>query len=272
MSNLRLTQAKQLLQQARKLREQVQENIRTQSFTSDDVCMEAYNDLIEVAANLFPEDPTLNGQMIKMPDAITQNLDWQLLIRFPKIPFQRTEERLTRLINRLEILLGEEPEQQPLDERDFSFVADHGLREVLMLDFIEAQKSFAAGAYKACGLLCGGLIEGMLLDISQRPSIATEQQLDETANKLKLPRSGQSIDWDKISMTNLIKMSSEWGVVSSTALRFTEGARDVRDTIHPRAELRQGRVNRDEASMLLDLVMLIYNGLIARLGEDEKKE
>ena len=176
-----------------------------------------------------------------------------------------------RLINRLELLLGEEPEPQPLDERDFSFVADQRLREVLRLDFIEAQKSFAVGAYKACGLLCGGLIEGMLLDISRRQSVVTEQQLEAVAKRLNLPRNGQSIDWDRASMTNLIKMFRELDLVSSTALRFTEGARDVRDTVHPRAEVRQGRVSKDEASILLELVRLIYNELVTRFGEGEKE-
>ena len=267
MSNLRVTRAKQLLQQTKTLREQIQENIRTKSFSSDDVCMQAYNDLIEAGANLFPEDPILNGQMIKMPDSITQSLDWQYLMKFPEVPFQRTREYLTRLINRLEILLGEEPAQQPLDERDFSFITGQKLLEVLRLDFNEAQKSFAVGACKACGLLCGGLIEGMLLDILQRPSVANEEQLAGVAKRLKLPRVGQSIDWDKVSMTNLIKMSRELGLVSSTALKFAEGARDVRDTVHPRAEVRQGRVSKDEASILLELVKLIYNELATRFGE-----
>lgn len=264
MSGLRLTRGKQLLQQARALLNQVQENIRKQSFMSDDVCMKAYNDLIEAASNLFPEDPVLNGGMVIMPDAYIKGIGWAYLLKFPEITSQRTKEHLTRLINRLEILLGEEPTHQLLDERDFSFLTDPKLREVLRLDFIDAQKSFAVGVYKACGLLCGSLIEGMLLDIFQRPSVVTEAQLIEVVNKLNLPHSGQSIDWDKVSMTNLIRMSSEFGLVDSRALRFAEGARD---TVHPRAEVRQGsRVSREEASILLELVKLIYNNLVARFG------
>lgn len=271
MSNLRLSKARYLLQQARALHNQIQENIRARTFVSDDVCMKAYNDLIEAAANLFPEDPVLNGGMVIMPDANLQMLDWAYLLKFPEVTSQRTKEHLARLINRLEILLGEEPAQQPLDERDFSFVADQNLREVLRLDFIDAQKSFAVGACKACGLLCGGLIEGMLLDVVQRPSVVTEQRLKEVARSLNLPHRGQSIDWDKVSMTNLIRVSSELGLVDSRALRFAEGARDTRDTVHPRAEVRQGsRVSREEASILLELVKLIYNDLVTRFGEGKK--
>jgi len=263
ISNLRLTRAKRLLQQARTLLNQIQEDIRTHSFSSDDVRMKAYNDLAASALEIFSEDPVLNAMVI-MPDANLQSLGWEYLLKFPEVTSQRTREHLTRLVNRLEILLGEEPTQ--LDERDFSFIADQKLREVLRLDFIEAQKSFTVGAYKACGLLCGGLIEGMLLDILQRPSVVTKEQLDRVAKKLNLPRTGQSVDWNKVGMTNFIKLSSELEVVSSTALKFAEAVRDVRDTVHPRAEVRQGRVSGDEASILFNLVRLIYNDLVSRFA------
>lgn len=272
MSNLRLSKARHLLQQARALHNQIQENIRTRSFGNDDICMRTYNDLTAAAANLFPEDPILDGQMVIMPDAVMTTRAWADFLEFPEVPSQRTDQHLIRLINRLELLLGEEPTQQPLDERGFSFVADQNLREVLRLDFIDAQKSFAVGACKACGLLCGGLIEGMLLDIVQRPNVVNEEQLDTVSKKLNLPHRGKSLDWDRVSMTNLLKMSNELGLVGSRVLNFIEGARDTRDTVHPRAEVRQGsRVSREEASMLLDLVKLIYNDLVGRFGEGKKK-
>lgn len=253
MSNLRLSKARSLLQQAKALHNQIQENIRTRSFGNDDICMKTYNDLTAAAANLFPEDPILNGQMVIMPDAVTQTRDWADFLKFPEVPSQRTDQHLIRLINRLEMLLGEEPTQQPLDERDFSFVADQKLRKVLTSDFIEAQRAFIAETYKACGLLCGGLIEGMLLDIVQS-------------------RSDQPINWDRVSMTDLIKMSTGLSLVSNPVLKFAEGARDIRDTVHPRAEVRQGsRASRDEAEILLQLVKLIYNDLIERLNEGENE-
>jgi len=88
----------------------------------------------------------------------------------PQLPSERLKAHLTRLINRMEILLGEEPTQELIDVLDFFFILDEELREVLRLDFVEAQKSLSAEAYKACCLLCGGLIEGMLLDIVQKSS------------------------------------------------------------------------------------------------------
>jgi len=277
IANLQRTKGKQLLEQARTLRSQVQQNISAQSFLDDDLHMKTYNDLIMTASELFLDDPILNGQMVKMPDGVLQMYlpsygGWLPLATMPsQLPSQRTEEHLTRLINRLEILLREEPAQKPSDERDFLFIADQKLREVLRLDFIEAQESLASRACKACGVLCGGLIEGMLLDIVQKPGVVTDQQLDEVAKKLNLRRKGQGIDWNRVSMTSLIEVASELKLVGGTALKFAEGARDVRDTVHPRAEVRQGSVSRDEASILLDLVRLIYNDLTARFSEGRKE-
>ncbi len=274
MSNSHLAKAKQLLRQARTLRSQVQQNIRARSFPDDDLHMTAYNDLIMTAATLFANDPFLNGQMVKMPDDMLQAYlpscdGWLPFENMPLVlPSQRTEQHLTNLINHLELLLGEESAQQPLDERDFSFLIDPKLREVLRLDFIEAQKTFAAEAYKACGLLCGCLIEGMLLDVLQNQTVVNESASTKVAGQLNLPRDGQSVNWDRVGMTNLIKMSKELEVVSGRALEFASGARDTRDTVHPLAEVRQrSRVSREEASILLDLVKLIYNDLVDRFNK-----
>lgn len=253
-----MLQKKQLLQQSRKLLNQIQEDIVLKRFSSDDVNIKIYNDLIEAISQVFLDDPVLNGQLVKMPDAVLQTYMpehggflpfWAMP---PQLPSERLKAHLTRLINRMEILLGEEPTQELIDVLDFFFILDEELREVLRLDFVEAQKSLSAEAHKACCLLCSGLIEGMLLDIVQKSSV-------------------ESIDRDKISLTKLIEMAGRLSMVSKTVLKFAEGARDIRDTVHPRAEVRQGhRSRQDEADLLLQLVRLIYNDLVVNYVEREK--
>ena len=211
----------------------------------------------------------------------------------PDLPSQRLAEHLTRLINRLEFLLGEpevpkrparaagdvlRQEQSPdvrqiidaldqlssgrqqLQPLDFAFVADEDLRLVLNLDFVEAQRAFAADAFKACALLACGLIEGMLFDALQTPSVVS--RADYAQAVARLPRTGPTINWDKVSMTQLIEATRDLQLVGQSALRFVHGARDFRDTVHPRAEVReQMRAGREEAQLLLALVNLIYRDL-----------
>ena len=114
MSNSRLKQEESLLGQARNLRRQIQQNISAHRFPDDDLHMRTYNDLIVAASELFLTDPILNGQMVKMPDAVVQAYSpeyggwFPLGAMPPELPSQRTEQHLTRLVNRLELLLGEE--------------------------------------------------------------------------------------------------------------------------------------------------------------------
>ena len=273
---LLIAQARQVLRQARELRDLVQQDLATHHFGSDDVRMKTYNDSIRDAAQIYSEDPVLNGQMVIMPDAVLKSYGTILPIETmpQELPSQRLEEHLTRLINRLEFRLGEpevperaamaaddvlrreqnqevrqildtieqlrqqQPQLQTLDQRDFAFVRDVDIRQVLKLDFVEAQLAFAAEAFKACALLTGGLIEGMLFDALQTPSVVGRAEYAQAI--AQFPRIGQSINWDKVSMTQLIVAARDLQLLGDIAFRLVDGARDFRDTVHPRAEVREG--------------------------------
>ncbi len=290
MEDRLIRRARLLLRQAWELREQVRENLRKVDFPEDDVQGKAYNDLIQEASYLFPTDPVLNGGMVIMPDANLQRYKMFGIVLPPDLPSRRLEVHLTRLVNRLELRLGEaaRPASEVLSEqtdqevrtildtlerlrrdraptpqleyRDFSFVTDPQLRQVLKQDFIEAQRAFAVGAFKASSLLSGGLIEGMLLDALQRPNVVAQPEYQEAV--AKLPRKDSSINWDYVSLTQLIHAAQHLWVIEEGAARLAEGARDFRDTVHPNAELREGiRAQSEEAKLLLVVVELIYRGL-----------
>lgn len=297
MLNSVFSQGRRLLTQAAALLTQVEEDLRLRQFEADDLRMKAYNDLTQAGANLFPDDPVLNGGMVRMPDA-----DLQFASQFtpeflaPDRASKRLHARLTQFISRLELVLGEsapqpgtarpardvlaqkqssdvrailnaleslrgqQPELPPLDVLNFAFIARQGLRQVLKQDFEEAQRAFVAGAFKACSLLAGGLIEGMLLDKLQQPEIASLPGYDQAV--AQFPRAGGDINWDRVGLTRLIRAVSELALLTESAFRLTEGARDFRDTVHPIAELREGlRAGREEAELLLALVKLVHRDL-----------
>ncbi|MDO8750159.1 MAG: glycine--tRNA ligase [Dehalococcoidia bacterium] len=103
---------KRLLEQIAKLSDTVNEDLSLHRFIIDDVRMETYNDLTLAAAANFPNDPILNGQLINMPDAVTQTFGslvgqtFNLGAMPPGLLTQRLQEHLTRLSNRLETVLN----------------------------------------------------------------------------------------------------------------------------------------------------------------------
>jgi len=296
VSNLQL-----LLQQARELRDRLSNNRRTGSFGADDIDMEIYNDLAKTSIALVPGDPVL-GEMVIMPDAHLKS-HLPLYAQLPPAArvTERLERRLTKLINRLELLLGErreepeptrpawqvlrdektgeagpilaalerlvsEPHTDAIEDRDFDFVSDRALREVLKLDHVEAQVSFRAGAFKATSLLAGGLLEGMLLDTLQSSDVVAHDKYGEAVEHF--PRAGGEINWDRVSLTQLVEAAVRLSLLTETEQRLAEGARDYRDTVHPKAEVRQrSRAKREEAELLLALVRLTYRKLDPGHGE-----
>ena len=292
-----VSQGRRVLMQAVKLRDAVQEDLRLGQFGSDDVNMKAYNDLILAAAALLPGDPVLGG-MVTMPDAALQTYGTPLLPVLPPndLGSKRLLSHLDRLVSRLELVLGEslpqsqatrpakdvllefqsgdvrhildvlekrrgqEPKHPQLDPCDFRFITNPGLRQVLLQDSVEAHRAYAAGSYKASALLAGGLIEGMLMDKLQRPEMMSRPEYFKAVSRF--PHVDTEINWNRVSLSQLIDGAREVGLLTESACRLAQGARDFRDTVHPNAELREGiRAGREEAQLLLALVELVHRDL-----------
>ena len=98
-----------MLNQARKLRDEVREDLKLQRWGADDVQMEEYNDFVNDVAFLFPDDPVLGSGLILMPDAVLKSFGTLFPIHAMSkhLPALRLQARLSRLISRLEALLEE---------------------------------------------------------------------------------------------------------------------------------------------------------------------
>jgi hypothetical protein len=81
------------------------------------------------------------------------------------------DQEVRATIEAIERLRSDQSVAPPLDARSFDLVSSSAHRQVLVADYIEAQRAFYAEAYKASALLSGGVIEGMLLDAARRPSM-----------------------------------------------------------------------------------------------------
>ena len=281
---------KSLLEQALSLRVLLKEDAALQRFVSDDLRMEQYNDIAGTLNGVFERDPEL-GSWVNMPDA---NIQMRGVGMGPAVVTDRTLARLERIIASLQVVLGVSPlseEPPPADRtamtpaeqedfeavgslrapgqsrsaveaRDFHFVSSAPLRQVLELDFIDAQRSFAAGAFKGSALLSGSVIEGVLMDRLIAEHSKGNARWD--AATKSFPRSpgdrGGNVLWDRVSLGLLLEAAHALGLVSDTHKAFISGARDVRDTVHPNREVLNGwRADQDLAQMLLSLARALHS-------------
>lgn len=147
-----------------------------------------------------------------------------------------------------------------IERRDFEFISSEELRQVLRADYEEAQLAFGANAYKAAAILCGGLIEGMLLDALDRPEVMAKREFNEFF------KTGPP-NWDEVGLAKLINAAHSVGILEAEAVTLSRAVKDFRDTVHPRAEIRTHlRAGREEAKILLEIVNLVYRDLEKALG------
>ena len=89
-----------LLEQAKRLESEVRQSLSTRDFISDDIRMDRYNQLLREARVCYPDDGEL-ARMSEMPDKLLQ---WVSVSKDPAVPSKRLIERLTQLVDRLELL------------------------------------------------------------------------------------------------------------------------------------------------------------------------
>jgi hypothetical protein len=294
-------QARHVLAEAKALREQVREDMRLQRWGNDDIQMEHYNTLVKTALALFPSDPVL-GSAILMPDKQLKlyaspigEFIGMTIDKMPNdLPCRRIEARLTYIIGRLQFILGgpEVPSTEAanagsakdakdsevrqiiaavppeVDTRDFKFVSEPKLCVVLQEDYVEAQRALAAGAYKASAVLFASVIEGMLLSRLLEEAVRGSEPYRLAASKL--PHSDGDVNWDRVSLGHLITAAGQLNLLDQRTLTMAIGARDFRDTTHPRAEVREGaRARLEEAELLFALAKLVYRDLASVEGDTD---
>lgn len=286
-----------VLQQAIELRDSVREAIRQKRFAGDDIQMKRYNKLIEAAANLFPEDHVMNGELTIMPDANLQAFGtWFDVQTMPMdMPSRRLDERLTFLIDHLRMVIpadkpskdirlpqstGSESimseltpsnidsvselrsrpiELPPIDVKQFDFVSNTDLRRLLADDYIEVQRTYQVSAFKAATILSGGILEGILYDVFRRPELAGTDAYQTATENFPQKKGQAGINWDAVSLSHLIAGAVKMQILPESIAKMSEGLRDFRDCIHPNAELRdKARAQQEEAHISLLLVRIVY--------------
>jgi hypothetical protein len=119
---------------------------------------------------------------------------------------------------------------------EFAFIAYEELREQLDLDWQEAKKAYNVQAWKACGVLCGGILEGALLGVLE----ANEVEISSLLN---------------LSLAQLVTKAEASGILSKGSIHLGKALAEFRNLIHPGRQIRLAvRIGEEQAAIALNTV------------------
>jgi len=133
---------------------------------------------------------------------------------------------------------------------DFWFMADSDLQRQLALDWREAQDAHQAQAWKACVLLCGGILEGLLAEVlgGEGPSPGS-------------PPATGAPEWNPAA---LLEVSGKREVLGGAALPVRQCLQLFRALIQPVPRARLGlSVTQDDAEASMHAVRTLLKRLPA---------
>ena len=111
---------------------------------------------------------------------------------------------------------------------------EFAVTEIIQNRLKEAQTCLAAQAYLAVILICGSILEGVLLGLAQREPREFNSAKSSPKRYDKVKRFP---DW---SLSKFIVVAHEIGILKSDVAKFSHGLRDFRNYIHPYAQMSSG--------------------------------
>jgi hypothetical protein len=171
---------------------------------------------------------------------------WQLELK------RRLEQRN---LNHIEPELNLSSAARPV-QMDFTFVTDERLRSIIQRDYDELQKVKGANATLSRIILCGRIIEALLLDAMLRnPSKAN-------AAKNTPKEKGKPMPCENWSLNDLLEVAIELGFVRAGHEKQSHGVREFRNLVHPGWELRSGLSVQDpEANIAEEFLRIVLRDL-----------
>lgn len=147
---------------------------------------------------------------------------------------------------------------------EFDFISDLALQQQLASDWREAQSVHKIKAWKSCVLLCGSVIEGMLLDVLSRD----EQRASDAYKRLRRKSAPEISRWN---LVDLVEVAGELSILDKGTIYLGHALREFRNLIHPGKLIREKIiVTEEEADIALSAVKICLRAL-SRLNLTEKQ-
>ena len=179
-----MTTAQDLFELVDDLRSHVEEAAKNQKWINDEQFAKSYKQLALEAGAAFGDDPVIGELQVSIPPEIDALIhkDPSCLTTWLRMQLGRLAIRLAQHARRTQ------PFETEIADLDLSFMVDGELRNVVANDFSEAQRAYYSGSPKAAAILCGSVIEGMLLDVLQRSEVEEDERFAAFLRRKKLSK------------------------------------------------------------------------------------
>jgi hypothetical protein len=138
------------------------------------------------------------------------------------------------------------------EKRKFAFIGESALRKIIERDYDEIQRAYASQCWKSVIILCGGMIEAILMDLLCSNDVAA--RVAKSA-----PKQPDITHWD---LATLINVAVELKLVSEGVEKLSHPLREYRNLIHPGNELRNRlRFGAEEAKIAIEVLNILHRDL-----------
>jgi hypothetical protein len=144
---------------------------------------------------------------------------------------------------------------------NFEFVQHSDLKKIIERDYAELQRVRIATGAKSRYVLCGGLIEALLLD-----SLLHDEAKARAARRSPKLKGGTQVkpllDWN---LGELIDIALDLQIIETDAEQFSHGVRNYRNLIHPGKEIQsKQKVATEEAEIAEKVLEIVIRELHQR--------
>lgn len=151
-------------------------------------------------------------------------------------------------------------QSQELPEQNWDFVKQPELREILRRDYAELNKLLGVKAYKSSLIMCGSILEAVLVDVLREH----EASAMDAYRELYAKKGNYCPPIEQWKLFQLISVSEILGKLDGDSRRQADILRDYRNLIHPTLETRRATMLDEElvfaeVSLLKRILKLLSN-------------
>lgn len=173
-----------------------------------------------------------------IPDDVLPYLQQTVGEKFdPNVPLDPAERRLYHSKTRDQL------------SGTFAFISNIELRTQLESDWQEANEVHQAKAWKSCVVLCGGILEGMLIDALQNRKEEASRSYKELKQKERPPNISR---W---SLQDMVDVAQDIGILGKGSFYLSHAIRQYRNLIHPAKQVAEGiEITEDSANIAISSI------------------